>query len=262
MPGRLPTQADFPSTLTLDVVPPPSPDRPTNVLILLHSLGDSHRPFSALGDQMRLPETACLSLCAPNKLPFDLDGFQWGDDLIFDQGTGGLDFDTGFGTALPLVADTVIKEGLMEKCGYAPRNILVLGFGQGACVALAAARVLGKEGVELGGIVSIGGFLPEKLPEPPKVQEVEDEGEEKSKMSAPGKCKAPVLLCKARENSAVMQSALNRLKDEFEFLEVKEWKMNGDHMPRNRDEMMPIMQFMARRLQSVKGVPQGSVEVT
>jgi hypothetical protein len=33
-------------------------------------------------------------------------------------------------------------------------------------------------------------------------------------------------------------------------------------MPSNRDEMMPIMQFLARRLRSRKGVVEGAVEIS
>ena len=43
-----------------------------NLLIMLHGLGDSHKPFTALAKQMSLPQTAFLSLRAPHALPLDL----------------------------------------------------------------------------------------------------------------------------------------------------------------------------------------------
>ena len=45
-------------------------------------------------------------------------------------------------------------------------------------------------------------------------------------------------------------------------MEIKRYRKSGDSMPSNRDEMMPIMQFFARRLKSTKGVPKGSVEIS
>ncbi|THU87365.1 hypothetical protein K435DRAFT_867374 [Dendrothele bispora CBS 962.96] len=44
-----------------------------NLLILLHGLGDTHIPFSKLGKQFKLPQTAVLAIRAPEQyvsLPF------------------------------------------------------------------------------------------------------------------------------------------------------------------------------------------------
>lgn len=76
------------------------------------------------------------------------------------------------------------------------------------------------------------------------------------------KSKTPVLVCKANKKSAVTDSATTKLKDAFDYIEFKEWKKNGDGMPSSREEMLPIMQFFARRLRSTKGVPAGSVEIS
>jgi predicted esterase len=45
---RLPIKADFPSSLTLDIVPPSSGSA-VNILILLHGLGDTNASFITLG---------------------------------------------------------------------------------------------------------------------------------------------------------------------------------------------------------------------
>jgi len=243
MPGRLPVLSDFPSSATLAIVPPPLSQPPTNVLILLHGLGDTHQSFKTFAERLQLPETACLSLRGIAGLPFDLEGFHWGDDMIFDQVTGDMDIDTGFKRANKVLLEDVIRETLVKKCGYKLREILLFGFGQGGMVALNVAAELGGE--ELGGVVSIGGVLPEKAA-------VLEEGK---------KSRTPAILCKGSKNSAVKASHAQRLKDTFEFVEIKEWKKTGDGMPSNRDEMMPIMQFFARRLRSTKGVPKGSVEI-
>ncbi|KAI4654454.1 uncharacterized protein J4E78_007500 [Alternaria triticimaculans] len=242
MPGRLPTKADFPSSVTLSITPPPASQPPTNILILLHGLGDTNASFTKLGEQLNLPETACIAIQAPNPLPFDLGGMHWGEDMIFDSTTGEMDMDTGVQKSTLLVLDHVIREGLIGKCGYKAREIMIFGFAQGGMVALQAAAQLEEE---LGGVISIGGPLSQSVP----LKALEK------------KSKTPVLICKADKKSAVTDSATTKLKDAFQYIEFKEWKKNGDGMPSSRDEMLPIMQFFARRLRSTRGVPAGSVEI-
>jgi predicted esterase len=222
----------------------PASQPPTNILILLHGLGDTNASFTKLGQQLNLPETACIALQAPNGLIMDIGGFQWGDDLVMDQSNGELDMDTGFKAATRLILDRVIRESLMNKCGYKAREIMIFGFAQGGMAGLQAAAEF--NGSELGGVVSIGGGLSHSLP----------------LKSLEKKSKTPVLVCRATRGSKVTDSAVSKLKDAFEHVEVKDWKKNGDGMMNNREEMMPIMQFFARRLLSRRGVPAGSVELT
>lgn len=222
----------------------PSSQPPTNILILLHGLGDTNASFTKLGQQLSLPETACIALQAPNPLPFNLGGFHWGDDLIFDQNTGAMDVDTGFKTSTRIVLDKIIKDALISKCGYRAREIMLFGFAQGGMVAVQAAAEF--DGEELGGVISIGGPLSFSAP----------------LTALQTKSKTPILVIKSSKGSAITDGAVARLKDAFEFVEVKEWKKNGDGMPSNREEMLPIMQFFARRLRSTRGVPAGSFELT
>jgi hypothetical protein len=51
--------------------------------------------------------------------------------MIFDQNTGEMDMDTGFKAAEKVVLEKVIREGLVGKCGYKPREIIIFGFGHG-----------------------------------------------------------------------------------------------------------------------------------
>lgn len=98
---------------------------------------------------------------------------------------------------------------------------------------------------ELGGVISIGGALPSEAP-----------------TGLVSKCKTPVLVCAGQDRSVVTSTAEEKLKRLFEFVEIKRFRKSGDSMPSNRDEMMPVMQFFARRLKSTKGVPKGSVEIS
>lgn len=86
---------------------------------------------------MNLPETACISIRGPQNL-LDLGGFHWGDDIIFDSSSGGIDADAGFKQSTQLL-QSVILTSLVEKCGYRLREIVLFGFGQGGMTALNAA---------------------------------------------------------------------------------------------------------------------------
>lgn len=59
----------------------------------------------------------------------------------------------------------------------------------------------------------------------------------------------------------VTRGALDGLKGRFSSVEYVKWSKPEDSMPVNREEMLPIMKFLSRRLQSQAGVPEGAVEV-
>ncbi|EAW12695.1 alpha/beta hydrolase [Aspergillus clavatus NRRL 1] len=256
-PKKPPSPPDFPSTLTVTITPPssssssrPSPaPAPPNILLLLHGIGDTAAAFTSFGRALNLPETAVVTVQAPTPLPFDLGGFHWGDDVSFDSSTGNLDMDAGFTRTTTLMVNELIEGVLVGKCGYALREILVLGLGQGGMAGLVAAREIavraGRGGeAALSGVISIGAPYP------------------LSGSTVGAKSRTPVLLVGGREPSAVSDGAVRRTKEVFEFVEVHRYARKGDGMPRNRDEMMPVMQFFARRLRSWQGVPEGSVEIT
>ncbi|KAI4136898.1 MAG: hypothetical protein L6R39_007572 [Caloplaca ligustica] len=240
---RQPRSSDFPSYLQLSIIPPPANQSPVNVLILLHGLGDTKEAFARLAQQLALPETTCICLQAPSPLPFDLGGFHWGDDITFTQSTGTMDYDTGFEKSTRVLNQDIIGNVLIQKCEYEPRNILLFGFGQGGMAAIAAAIAFKSE---LGGIVSIGGPLPSSF------LDRADDGR---------KNQTPVIVLGGSSHSLVTQSALTSLKKAFQLVEYVKWPRPGDGMPRNRDEMLPIMKFFARRLQSRSGIPQDAIDL-
>jgi predicted esterase len=164
---------------------------------------------------MQLPETAVLSIRAPAGMPFELEGYHWGDDIVFDQASDHIDMDSGFKHSTDLLQHVI--KALREKCRYSPRQIVYFGFGQGGMVALGVAAEMGEEH---GGVVSIGGPLSSAV--------VAEVGK---------KCKSPVLVCRAKANSAVGEKEVERMKDVFEFVSVREWRRDGDGMPGNREEV-------------------------
>ncbi|OQE40228.1 hypothetical protein PENCOP_c006G04938 [Penicillium coprophilum] len=215
MPTKNPTPSDFPSDLTVTVTPaPPSPSQSTspapNILLLLHGLGDTAASFTKFAEAIRLPETTIVTVQGTAPLPFDLGGSHWGDDVSFDSATGALDMDAGLTRSTKKLVSEVVRGTLVQKCGYALREIMVLGFGQGGMAALAIARELGLRGNSnlgsgevgtLSGVISIG------APYPLSGSRVGD------------KNRTPVLLVAGRDSVAVSDEAVRRTKQVFEFVE-------------------------------------------
>ncbi|KAL3422891.1 phospholipase carboxylesterase superfamily [Phlyctema vagabunda] len=243
--ARLPNKADFPPSLTVDIIPPSS-GQAINILILLHGLGDTNKSFTGLGKNLNLPETACLSIQGPNPIPSLFTGderpaFHWGDDVLFDERRGEIELDAGFKTSDVVLVESVVTRVLMEKCKYHARNILFFGFGQGGMAALSATC---SSPLEFGGVVSIGGKLPNSSPAAPT-----------------DKNKTPVLVLGGSRSTEITRSSIDKLKETFSDAEYVKWSKPVDSMPGNREEMLPIMKFFARRLRSRAGVPEGAVEV-
>jgi predicted esterase len=243
----LPVKSDFPPSIHLDIIPSPNSHPPLNILILLHGLGDAETPFASLGRTLNLPYTACISIRAPSPVPAlftgsDAPSFHWGDDILFDQRTGEIDLDAGFTKSATVLRGQIINEVLFKKCHYEPRDVMILGYGQGAMVALQLAA--SKPEMEFGGVIAIGGRLSASL------------------SSAGGKAKTPVLALGGSRSTQVTRSAVDVLKERFREVEYVKWAKAEDSMPANREEMIPIMRFFARRLKSRAGVPEGAVEVS
>ena len=243
MPARQPTTDDFQSSIHLIITPPPSTSRrPVNVLILLHGLGDANGSFTNLGKQLALPETTCISLQAPTPLPFDLRGYHWGDDIIFDQSNDETELDAGFEKAGKIIGQDVIKDVLKDKCGYKPRDIFFFGYGQGAMAAMAAVLFMNNLG-EFGGIISIGGPMP------------------KSCLNVQNASRTPICVVGGSSDTQITKSALADIKMCLEDVSYHKLERPGDGMPTNREQMYPVMRFLARRMRSRSGVPEGAVEI-
>lgn len=268
MKQQIPKPTDLPTNIQFELVlrellplscAPSFPDRvpktaPTqsmnnNVLLLFHGIGDRSAPFGRLARALKLRQTVCLSIQGPFPMPFELNGFHWGDDVVMDPSSSDdnspeLECDPGFKNALPLIARGVIMDGLIGKCGYELRDIILYGFGQGGCLALAVAAELEElSDKELAGVISIGGRLPREIPA----------------LVIGKKWKTPVLLCYGERTKWVSRGDVERLKDKFSDVRIEEWPRKGDAMPNTREEMYPIMEFFARRLISPR--IEGSVEI-
>ncbi|KAF9265837.1 alpha/beta-hydrolase [Marasmius fiardii PR-910] len=209
-----------------------------NLLILLHGLGDTHIPFSKLGRQLKLPQTAILALRAPEKIPFLYEeAYQW--YTSFDQ-LGDLIDRPNPTPALDLLSKVFTH--LIEQCEWSNHKIHLFGFAQGGSVALEFAIKFWRQQLEqskktsgqamgIGSVVSISGPL---LSYPT--------------LSSP--CSSPVLAVYRLPPAepSLAPGDITALKKAFSFLKEHKLSPKGPGMPSSKDEWEPIMRFWSERL--------------
>ncbi|KAK3327839.1 phospholipase/Carboxylesterase superfamily protein [Cercophora scortea] len=245
VPTRVPTEADFTPllpSLAVKLSFPSPPESTTSILLLFHGLGDAETPFAGFAHSLALPGVLGIAVRGTSPLPPALLGlpddgspsrnFHWGDDITVGP-NGDLDPDPGFEKAAGLVMEKLIRGVLVESCGWRLDDLLMFGYGQGGQLALGlAARVRGGDDA-FKGVVSLGGALPPSM--------VPSE-------SGRGKAGTPVLVCHGSESEAVDEDAIGLLKEEFADARIVQWKRASDGMPESREEVLPMMEFLAERL--------------
>ncbi|KAK9380928.1 Alpha/Beta hydrolase protein [Kockiozyma suomiensis] len=241
MSPRLPEDADFSGTATVTITPSQPPgSTPSHALILLHGLGDTIAPFSALANRLNLPKAAVIALQAPMPMPFELGGYHWGDDLVFSKDPLSPSSSSADDEVLSPDAEftrsgqflkTVIHDVLEMRCGFtASKNVILFGYGQGGMAALYMAATK----MNLCAVISVGGWIPSAV----RPREILDLPRSTS-----------VLLCGGDQGSAITEARLKYAEELFkECRRVVLPRMKGDLMPRNKDEMAPILRFLLRIL--------------
>ncbi|KAI1336218.1 alpha/beta-hydrolase [Xylariaceae sp. FL0016] len=260
---RIPKQEDFAHlapSLHVSLIFPEVPETTTSILVLFHGLGDSDVAFSTFAKNLNLPGVLAISVRGVSPLPPALLGlpdseasgptkhFHWGDDLTLDTSTGDLDPDPGFSKAQEVVLEKLVRDTIIGTCGWETNDILLFGFGQGGSLALGlSSRLRGggrvvdvtdgdqTTGTSFKGVVSIGGPLPTSMI---------------PTLSSRNKARTPVLICHGRNSESIDGDAIDVVKREFLDVREVKWKKADDGMPKNREEMLPIMQFFAERLRA------------
>lgn len=152
--------------------------------------------------------------------------------MHLDARSGAVDPDPGFERAARLVADVLVADVLVGRCGWDPADVLLFGFGQGGSLALGLAARLGRragDDAAFKAVVSIGGPLPPSMV---------------STESAHQKSATSVLVCQLDEDQ------VDAIGAEFNDVTAVRWKRSDVAMPRDRDEAYPIIKFFANRLKS------------
>ncbi|WIA35235.1 hypothetical protein OEZ86_003697 [Tetradesmus obliquus] len=137
----------------------------SNLMLLLHGLGDKPAAFTALAQRMQLPQTACLALSGPLEVPETRGGRAW--FRAFDDDWELIQPQPGEKRRLNSLASTLalltqqLLPALSAAGGWQPDQIQLLGFSQGGSVALELARCCtGSQ--RLGGVVAISAALLEE----------------------------------------------------------------------------------------------------
>ncbi|KAK7037498.1 hypothetical protein VNI00_010990 [Paramarasmius palmivorus] len=201
-----------------------------NLLILLHGLGDTHLPFSKLGKQLHLPQTAILALRAPDQIPFlEEQAFQW--YTSFDQ-LGELIDRPNPTPALDLL--TKVFNHLIQDCTWPSTKIHLFGFAQGGSVALEFAIKFWRNGdmkERIGSVVSVSGPL-------------------LSYPTLSTLCPTPVLAVyrPPPAEPSLSSSDLAALRKAFDGVKEVKLGARGAAMPSSKEEWEPIMRFWSERL--------------
>lgn len=224
---RLPRQTDFPPSVSLEILQPVTDDQIEKVVIVLHTIGGSERSLENFSRKIQLhyPESAFLLIRGQEAVHIGNSGYHWADPGGPSDGT--------FFTACRVLLLDVVKRGLIAKCGFSARDIIVLGHGHGGMAALAATAAW--ETVEFAGVVSIGGPMPDC-----------------AQLSSNGtKSKTPALALSGIEGD-INPVALRRLQKTFCRVTHNIRLTSHDRIPESSEEMTlllePLLCFFAHRL--------------
>lgn len=220
-PPCLPTETDFSPSVSL-VISQAELDEPVeHLLIYLHHFGENETSMETLARRLRkrLPRSAYILVRGIAPVSSESSAFHWGDPRT--------QRDEGFFNASKSVLTDVIKDVLISKRSIMPSNIMILGHCQGGTAAL--AMVAAWDGIEFGGVISIGGPLPLYVQLPSMI-----------------KAKTPALILRAALGD-IHPSALKRIKDTFTTVDVETREGEQDTIPNTPDALKPILDFFAHR---------------
>ncbi|KAJ1976026.1 hypothetical protein H4R35_002885, partial [Dimargaris xerosporica] len=143
----------------------------SNLLLLLHGLGDHPGNFIKAAQSCRIPQMALLAIKGPSSIPFFPEGTGWFP--VF--GLDGNPIAPSSPHRVKGIVDTRRRLSLLIRylcCdkGWDPARLFLLGYAQGGSMALDAAicgdwpLALNSSATSLGGVVSISGpFLDEMV---------------------------------------------------------------------------------------------------
>lgn len=220
---RLPTRDDFPHSVSIKIIPNAIDEPLEHIIILLHQYSGTEEFLESLAMRLnkRQPNSAYVLLRGVEPVEPGNCGYHWADSQSHH--------DVGFSKTSEIILTDVIRNGLVSKCNFDPRNVMLLGHCQGGMAALATAA--SWDAIELGGVISIGGPMPVYAQLPAAV-----------------KAKTPALIYHA-ELGDVIPSALHQIKENFMYVDSETRSGAHDTIPESEDELKPILAFFAHRLE-------------
>ena len=196
-------------------------------IILLHNLADNEASLEEHVQTLKgkQPESAFILLRGLQPIEPGNSGYHWADA----NGT----VDEGFINTSRVILGDIIQDGLMARCGFQPRDIVVLGHGQGGMAALAAIACWNC--IEFGGVVSFGGPMPKYVQLPLNV-----------------KAKTPALIYGVARGD-ITPTVLRQIRKVFSFTNHHIPASEHDTVPLSDEEMAPLLEFFAHRLRREDG---------
>ncbi len=245
-----------------------------NLVIFLHGAGDNHLPFDKLGQTMRLPQTATLSLSAsmkmalPNsssllsksksnstfvQLPFGL-GHTWFEEMDYIVTGDTLPNDhpsrlQSLGhavSAMNILLSSLTDQSNDESSYWLPERIFLFGFSAGACLALETCRLWKlRRHVPLGGAICVGGGIKTaSLPGCVPVRDNDDDDDGRNAFT-------DVLILTGSKDTVYSPEDARKTKSFYGdgskvHIHVQQGKGHG--MIGSREEMQAVMEFLSKRL--------------
>lgn len=222
-PRRLPASEDFPPSLRVQIIPEdPDPEEAIkHAVVLLPQLGNFESSLKNLARRLhrKQPETCFVLLQEPEGVPTPNSKYDWTD-------TSGHWDEPSLNSAGSLTE--MIKSSLITNCRFAPRNILLIGHGQGGMAVLSTAALWAD--TELGGVVSIGGPLPSYL-----------------SSASLDMISTPALVVGSTMGEFT-QPAFNCVRTRFRCVDTCVLAGVHDTLPATDEMMKPLLEFLAHRL--------------
>ncbi|KAJ8325471.1 hypothetical protein BDV3_001274 [Batrachochytrium dendrobatidis] len=232
----------------------------SNILILLHGLGDTAANFVQFGVKMQLPQTAICAIAGPSNIPYYDQGTGWFPAYnqvdCTDLDSGCKQLRKGIQSTRSLICSFLTECVIASKehpDGWPAERVFLLGFSQGGIMALDVA-LMGSwpdtytsempRALELGGVVSISGWI-------------DMDRYDSSNTSINGRVvkKTSVLVTQGISDGAFdmklfesKKSVLRRFVETEDQLQVGVIAGKGHTMPQSQEEMRIIMGWFARVL--------------
>ena len=231
-PPRFPERADFPPSLSMKILDYDPDVRVEHCIILLHDYANTEAALQSLALRLfkRYAETAFILLRGPRAISFGNSGYYWADSEAESDGS--------FMNTTRLILLDIVKDGLITRCHFHPRNIVILGHCQGGMAALAATASWNN--IEFGGVVSIGGPMPAYVRSP----------------SVKVKTSALVL---GGGLGNVTATALQQIEESFAFADSEIQPGGHDTIPESPNDIRPLLEFFAHRLRREEWTKQAVI---
>ena len=220
----------FPDCVSCTILEPEIDRLPEHCVILLHDKGQQEKSLKDLARRLRfrLPKIVFLLLRGPTRLSGSEPRYQWACSVN--------EVDDGFFKSCRHILNDVILDCLIKKCHFQPRNIVVIGHGQGSLVGLRAVTIWNE--IEFGGVIAVGGPLPTDL-----------------QLLGPVKARTPVLVIQAL-NQQIEPQSMEKINGIFPFVDLGKRPGGDEDPPRGltgsadqMDELKPYMDFLVHRLE-------------